>query len=218
MPKQQLPQPKTQPKTKTQAARSNGHVIKAKPGDVIELPNGARVRMAQATDYTPDPHNPNLHTPRGQHVVETSMGEDGFARPVAASADGTIVAGNMSYEVAGRLFEKPLVEIETDGDVPIVHRRRDVKDAQSVRGRRLAVADNRAGEVSLTWSAAEIAALREQGEDILGSFFREHEVKMILAFAGLGVETPGEFPEVGDNIAYDFACPKCSYKWSGKAR
>ena len=188
--------------------------IRARLGDVIELPNGARVRLGEMADFREDPHNSNEHTPRGQYLVEESMGGDGFARPIAAAADGVLLAGNLAHEIAGRLFSKasPIV-VETDGDVPIIHLRRDIAGSQSDRGRRIAVADNRASEVSLRWSQEEMLSL--SGRGILEKFFVDGELAAITASSGKSAELAVE-----EVLMFDHVCPRCGHGWNepGRAR
>ena len=43
------------------------------------------VRVADISEFKPDPENENLHTQRGQAIVEKSMRERGYGRPAFAA-------------------------------------------------------------------------------------------------------------------------------------
>ena len=41
---------------------------------------------------------------------------------------------------------------------------------------------------------------------------------LLPALTGAGEQPPEEFREFGEDIKTDYSCPKCGYKWSGKAQ
>lgn len=72
-----------------------------------------------------------------------------------------------------------------------------------------------------------IAAMAEADGEILKSLMADFETedeavrKLLDDLAGptnpgRTLESPEEFPEVGEDIETDCECPKCGYRWSGK--
>lgn len=132
-----------------------------------------RVTEKSLEDYLPDPDNANDGTERGLQMIEDSIGEVGMGRSLVADRNGILIAGNKTSEAATERGLLKVVEVETGGDVIIVHKRRDW-DIADTKGdnpaRRYAYYDNRAGEVSLNWSSRAIAANAASGFRFSGIF------------------------------------------------
>ena len=133
---------------------------------------------ANLTDFKPDPKNLNQGTERGNYALERSLRDYGFARPVVADKDGTILAGNHAFEKAGEIGISKVRVIETTGDEIIVHKRTDL-DADTAKARMVALADNRTTEINLSWDAGEFEGLLETTPDIK-NFFAETELNDLL--------------------------------------
>lgn len=170
-----------------------------------------KITRKKLTDYLPDDHNANAGTERGLQMIEDSLQQDGVGRSIVADAMGRVPAGNKTLEAAMNAGITDVIEIETDGNALIVHKRSDW-DLSDPTGaaRRYAYRDNRAAEVGLSWSADQIAADVEAGVDLSG-MFADYELSAIYAdaaqIAALGnnysrlVEVPlyepsGEKPDV----------------------
>lgn len=170
-----------------------------------------KITRKKLTDYLPDDHNANAGTERGLQMIEDSLQQDGVGRSIVADANGRVPAGNKTLEAAMNAGITEVIEIETDGNALIVHKRSDW-DLSDPTGaaRRYAYRDNRAAEVGLSWSADQIAADVEAGVDLSG-MFADYELSAIYAdaaqIAALGnnysrlVEVPlyepsGEKPDV----------------------
>lgn len=127
--------------------------------------------MAPMTALHPDPQNANQHTQRGQRIVTESMQKNKFGRPGLAAKDGEVLAGNLSVtEVAADLGAEEVILVYTDGSRPIVHVRTDVEPG-SPEAVALALADNRASEVSLNWSTDILEAIREKEPDLVNGLW-----------------------------------------------
>jgi hypothetical protein len=141
-------------------------------------------------------------------MLEHSFRQYGAGRAPVASADGVILAGNKSIEVAQELGI-PIREIESDGTTLYVIRRTDLP-YDDPRGRELAIADNRTGEVSLTWDADVLAAMADDGVD-LSQFWFEDELADVLQqvpdFEPVGIDEQGRLDEKAQ-----IECPHC-HEW-----
>tara|TARA_B100000989_G_scaffold100181_1_gene73175 strand:+ start:65 stop:1351 length:1287 start_codon:yes stop_codon:yes gene_type:complete len=112
-------------------------------------------------DLIPDDVNANKGNPRGLAAVESSLQKYGAARSVVLDKDNRILAGNKTWEAAGAIGLENVQIVETTGDTLVAVKRLDIS-IDSPRGRALAIADNRAGEVGLTWDAENLAQLSTQ--------------------------------------------------------
>lgn len=107
----------------------------------------------------PDDKNANLGTPQGQAVIEDSLNEDGAGRGILLDKNLRIIAGNKTIEAAVDRGFKEIVLVHGQGDFLVGHVRDNV-DLDSPQGRRMAITDNRAGELNLNWSADMIKGLQ----------------------------------------------------------
>src|SRR5713101_4800678 len=124
----------------------------------------------------PDPHNPNRGTDRGREAVASSLDEVGAARSIVATRDLVVVAGNKTLEEARRRGLRPRV-VHTRGEELVVVVRDDV-ESNSATAKKIAVYDNRAGELGLDWDPQVLASL---GEEIpLEGWFSKEELAEIL--------------------------------------
>lgn len=99
-------------------------------------------------------------------------------RTRAALAGDTLAAGNQSWREAKEAGITRAVEIETDGDVLIVHKRRDLAPG-SERRQRLAYYDNRTQQVDLDFDPDVL--LEEQ--HLLEGLFYEDELDALRTLA-----------------------------------
>jgi hypothetical protein len=139
-----------------------------------ELGN-VKVTRRNITDYSADPANANQGTERGKEVIAESLKDTGPVRSIAADVNDTLIAGNKTWEAAKAAGITQVIEIETDGDALIVHKRRNLDLKTDPKARRAAYYDNRAGQLSLDWSAEQIIADLEAGVN-LTPMFREDEI------------------------------------------
>ena len=155
----------------------------------------------------PNPRNPNQHPQSQIAILAKVIAHQGWRSPIVVSSrSGFIVAGHGRYEAAKALG---LSQVPVDyQDFPT-----DADEYAHL------VADNRIAELS----EADEAGLREILGELKASDF-DMELSgfdagaLEKALAGLEEpEAPPEFPEADEDIPTEFQCPKCQYRWSGKA-
>jgi hypothetical protein len=138
-----------------------------------------KITRRKVTDYTPDPHNANKGTERGQYLIDSSVEQVGLARSIVAAADGTIPAGNKTLQAAVDAGITDVIEVETDGRALVVVKRTDWATVDSEAARKYAYLDNRASEVGLAWDAQQVLADLGAGVD-LGDMFFDWEIDKVL--------------------------------------
>lgn len=117
-----------------------------------------RVEVVPLTQFQPDPDNLNLHRERGMSLLEHALRQRGFGRPMFATGDDVMLAGNATQEKALEVGFTHAIVITTHGDVPIIHRRADLSAADP-QARLMAMEDNRIAEVNLAPDATGLLAL-----------------------------------------------------------
>ncbi|HEV2324550.1 MAG TPA: hypothetical protein VGS10_11425 [Terracidiphilus sp.] len=110
------------------------------------------------TDLTPDDKNANKGTRRGRETVKKSLEQFGAGRSVLIDRDGRLIAGNKTVEQAAAAGISEIVVVPTDGTKLVAVQRTDLS-LDDPKGRGLAVADNRTGELGLEWDADVMADL-----------------------------------------------------------
>jgi len=144
-------------------------------------------------DLTPDAKNANRGTERGRYMLEQSLRETGAGRSIVVDAEGRVIAGNKTLEVAEALG-LPIEVVRTDGTRLVVVQRDDLDlVGDGDRARRLAYFDNRSGQIGLEWDAAQMVADLEAGLN-LDDMFKGEELAAILE-AAADLLIPGEPPE-----------------------
>lgn len=135
-------------------------------------------REKRLTDYLPQRENANKGTPRGDAALEQSIREYGLGRSILVDKDGETIGGAKTLQKAVELGFERAIEVDADGNTLIVVRRTDLDLDQDIRARALAIADNRVGELDLSWDASVLAGL--QGEVDLSGLFFPDELQAIL--------------------------------------
>jgi DNA modification methylase len=138
-------------------------------------------------DLILDALNANRGTARGRSLLRQSLEELGAARSVVVDAGGHVIAGNKVVEAA-RELALPIHVVETDGDRLVVVQRRDLDLEADPRARRLAVADNRIGELNLDWDPEVLAQLQGDGVP-LDDLFTIDELERLVGHGLRGGET-----------------------------
>lgn len=151
--------------------------------------------ISRIADLTPDSRNANKGTERGTGLLEQSLRQYGAGRSVLADRKGRLIAGNKTVESAASIGLEKVRVVQTDGTELVVVQRTDL-DLDSKAARELAIADNRVGQVSLEWDAAELeATARDFDIDLASLGFSDDEM------AKLSAEDAGEVTE--DEIPTD---------------
>ena len=155
----------------------------------------------------PDKRNARKHNPRNVGMISDSIQRDGFGRSILLAADGTILAGNATYDAASAAGMDNVIVVESDGHSVIAVKRTDVEPG-SPEALRLALSDNRSAELA-EWDTGVLAML---GEEIdLGSFFNDAELAAALEQAP-NIEFPEYDESVADSVEYH-ECPECHHRW-----
>jgi DNA modification methylase len=118
--------------------------------------------LTTVRDLTLDTRCANRGTDRGRALLRKSVQELGAARSIVVDAAGQVIAGNKVLEAA-RDLDLPIAVVTTDGDRLVVVQRRDLHLETDANARRLAVADNRIGELNLDWDPSILAQLQADG-------------------------------------------------------
>lgn len=147
-----------------------------------DQPPPPKVTRRKITDYQPDPHNANKGTMRGESMLEDSFRNSGAGRSLLADKNGVLIAGNKSQQAAIEAGIEEVIEVVTTGNQVVVVRRDDLDIESDERAQMLAYYDNRAGQVSLEWDAAQVLADLEAGLP-LDKMFRDYELEAIAAAA-----------------------------------
>lgn len=98
--------------------------------------------------------NFNLGTTYGRDLIKRSLQELGCARSIVLDKNDVVIAGKDVFRAAQELGKK-IITIETDGDVLVAVKRRDV-EADSKKGKEIALVDNLAQEKNLNWDADKL--------------------------------------------------------------
>lgn len=134
-------------------------------------------------DLIPDNHNANKGTARGLRMVEASLQEDGFGRPVLVDKNGKLIAGNKTVESVAQTFgiDTEVVLVKTTGNKVIVHQREDL-DLDDLKGsaRRLAYRDNLSSHFSFTLEPEVVLADFEAGFDFEGIGLQVEDLATLL--------------------------------------
>ena len=133
---------------------------------------------AKLSVLKPDATNANKGTERGRYAIETSLRKYGAGRSILLDKNGHIIAGNKTAEVAADVGIDDVLIVQTDGRQLVAVQRTDL-DIDSPEGRGLAYADNRAGELSLSWDAEQVLADVQAGID-LSAFWFDNEIDAII--------------------------------------
>ncbi len=140
------------------------------------------IKKGKITELKLDPRNANRGTERGNQALEESLQRYGAGRSVLADKNGVIIAGNKTVEKAGELGIEDVVLVPTRGDQLVVVVREDLDLSADPEARALAIADNRVGELDLSW---DVPALVESVKnlDALEPFFYQEEIDNLVQSA-----------------------------------
>lgn len=124
------------------------------------------------------------------------MEKRGYARPAFAAKDGTVLGGNLStldVAVDIGLGQGKVLVVETNGDLPIIHKRVDVEPGTEA-ARMLALEDNRTAEISLDWNPAVVVDFLGGGLD-LSELWTPDELSVMLEGAADSFLVPDPSPQ-----------------------
>lgn len=175
-----------------------------------------RIEYEELSRLKKYPGNPKLHD---LESLGASMDEQGFVDPIVIDErTGMIGAGHGRLEElerrrdAGETPPARIIVVNGEWCVPVI-RGISFKDDEAFR--KYVIGANRISEIG-GWDNRKLADMLG-GMDataLLSTGFDEGDVVKFMSLAA-GPTAPGAFPEVGADLATNFCCPKCSYRWSG---
>jgi hypothetical protein len=164
-------------------------------------------------DLTPDAHNANKHTQRGGGFAAQSVEECGLGRSIVVDKNGKIIGGNQVAETSAELGMEDVIVVPSNGTRLVVVQRTDLDldSATDQRARRLALWDNRVGEVNLSWDTEELTRLATDLD--LSQFWTADEMHEMMGtvpdFAPVGEDEQGRLDEKAK-----VECPECGHLFS----
>lgn len=175
-----------------------------------------KVTRRTLAEYKQHPANPNRHTERGLQIVEDSVNYNGAGRSGLAAADGTLLAGNGTWEAMERAGIRDVLEVETNGQTWVIVKRSDLAP-DDARAKALMLSDNRASELGYDPDAELLGALlgdiAADNEMLLkGAGYNESDLEQLLKI----LDIPDGFKEydesVSDEVEY-CTCPSCGHRF-----
>lgn len=152
----------------------------------------AQMKRGKLKTLTPDDHNANEGTERGQRVLEDSLRRYGAGRSILLDKNGKIIAGNKTHAEAGQMGMENVVVVETDGTELVAVKRMDLDLDKDPKARELAYADNRAGELGLAWNPSQVMDDLKAGIDLPKVGFTHTEITKILERGQASLEDAAE--------------------------
>ena len=162
----------------------------------------------RTNELRPDPRNARRHGDRNKQLIRASIDELGAGRSILLGGDNTIIAGNGVHEQALAAGLKVRI-VDGKPDELIAVRR---KDLTGKRATRMALLDNRAGELA-EWDEEVIGQISEATPELLEGLWTGEELAELIG--GEQETPPTEFKQVDETIETDHQCPKCGYRFSG---
>lgn len=145
--------------------------------------------MPRLTDLSPDSRNPNKGTERGRAILEDSVRRAGLGRSILTDAEGNIIAGNKTAEVAVDLGLEDAIVVPSDGSALVAVRRTDLDLSEGGLARELSILDNRAAELSLEWDTAALASAPDASR-----YFEANEWQRLMAEPATRAAAAPELP------------------------
>jgi hypothetical protein len=132
---------------------------------VNEAPSRSTPTVKRLADLTPDARNANRGSTRGNALISDSLRKYGAGRSILLDKHGAIIAGNKTAENASAAGLRDVIVVQTTGEQLVAVQRMDL-DLADAHTRELAIADNRAAEVSLDWDTDVLKGLMADGVDL----------------------------------------------------
>jgi len=155
-------------------------------------------------DLQHDPNNANKGNDRGRKAVDDSLTKYGAGRSIVVDQNGVVIGGNKTLDAA-KAAGIDIEVIKTKGEKLVVVQRDDLDLLQDEKARKLAYADNRAGELGLDWDLDQIKADLDAGM-ILDDLFSLDEL------GDMGVDLPSVESEEAPEAQID-AAEELQAKW-----
>ena len=197
----------------------------------------ADIKTTKLAELTPDDVNSNRGNVRGTAMLERSLEEYGAGRSILVDKHGKVIAGNKTLESAVGVGIEDAVVVRTNGEQLVVVQRDDLDLNTDVAAKELGVADNRVGEINLTWAVDMLKQIEDNGAK-LDKFFTVREtddlLQKALAFnpdltpliathevtdddiAKTADDIEGRFVGTGEDTLIETRCPQCNHEFKLK--
>ena len=175
--------------------------------------NDSAVVTKKLVDLTPDTRNANKGSPRGNQMIEDSLRQYGAGRSILLDKHGRIIAGNKTAENAGAIGMEDVLVVQSDGTRLVAVQRTDL-DLDDPRTRQLAIADNRAGQVSLDWDSDVLKGLVDDGVDLAPFWTADELATLWPQFSG---ESSAKEIDT-ESFTMQCKCPKCGFEFDPPKR
>ena len=171
------------------------------------------IEKVSADEITPDSHNANAHTERGEGMVDHSLGKFGFRFAGTLDRNRNIVHGNNRHEKAIKngITEAVIIKAEKNKQYFLQFDDLDLNDPEN-DAREIAYVANRTAQVSIDFAPDVVAEDIGLGLD-LGDWFEDFELEVfthddLKSFADLEKKygEPGErdfWPYIRVQVAPD---------------
>lgn len=163
-----------------------------------------RVYEVAHDELLPDPHNMNTGTKRGAAMLRKSLERVGPGRSIVLDRNNAAIAGNKTLETAVELGI-PVIVVESTGESLVAVKRvdLDLSDPRG-KGREMAIADNRVGELNFALAAEVAIANLDDGGPIVEYYDTEELVAVASTINLDRTEAPPQEPlDLGDDDAGD---------------
>lgn len=214
-PKRSTKPPKKKPYLHNRASGVTGNVrppglatkvekpdVEATAGKKNNISKGLRPLIVDIEGLVPDPMNARLHPDRNLDSIKASLNLYGQLKAlVVRKGTNVVIAGNGTLEAAKAL-----------GWTKIAANFEEFESDAAAAG--YGLADNRTAELA-KWDFETVARidklLADAGHGMVGWSLDELEVLRMADWT----PPPEQFPEVGEGIETEHACPRCGYRFSG---
>ncbi len=160
-----------------------------------------RVERRRVDDLYPYARNVMMHTNAQVDAIARAIGRFGWTNPVILDERGEIIAGHGRVLAARRLGLESVPAVVAEDWTPEEKRAYRIWDNQS----------SRISEWSSENLRIELSELKGLNFDLSLTGF---DPKALVEFMTIP-KPPDSFPAFGENIATEYCCPKCRYRWSG---
>ena len=187
-------------------------------GELEHISLGLRTLAVPLEVLREDPNNANTHDDASIESIMSSLARFGQRKTIVVNSNGMILEAGEGTLVAMRRLGKKYVAVNFENDDPVTHtgfgladnRTAELSERDPQKLLRLLLAIKESGTVSLEdtgYNDATVQFMKDSIENFSGA-----------GEADVDNTPPPTFPEYGEDIAFDYRCPKCDYHWSGKAR
>jgi len=162
-------------------------------------------------DLKQDSVNARKHNPRNVNMIVDSIQELGCGRSILIDENGTIIAGNATYEALVEAGITKVRVVEGSGDEIVAVQRMDLTKLEKAR---LALFDNRASELS-NWDTEVLATLTGI-DNLFDNIFSDKELAVLLGDdyePDIEEKFDGGHSEGNNSVV---VCPNCQHEFKPK--